>query len=162
MNRCGENLFDVDIDIPADVTGFQVHDGLPIVKLPAGRSAMLIASGGDWHGGPRHFEITLRGRTADGETVKQVAFIDTRLNPMSFPIELPLDDDGYLRRQCPTCERLFKWHYGPTPQRPNETGRPGRTPTRTASLGSCHPTTAAGGDAAPRVNHTTFPPSPDG
>ena len=26
-----------------------------------------------------------------------------------FSIELPLDSDGFLRRECPTCEREFKW-----------------------------------------------------
>ncbi|ELB92273.1 hypothetical protein Rwratislav_14918 [Rhodococcus wratislaviensis IFP 2016] len=30
---------------------------------------------------------------------------------MNVPI--PLDDDGYLRRECPTCEQQFKWHHGP-------------------------------------------------
>jgi hypothetical protein len=28
-------------------------------------------------------------------------------------IELPLDHDGFLRRECPSCEREFKWHHGP-------------------------------------------------
>jgi uncharacterized Zn-finger protein len=28
-------------------------------------------------------------------------------------IELPLDSHGFLRRQCPYCEREFKWHHGP-------------------------------------------------
>lgn len=27
---------------------------------------------------------------------------------VSLPISLPLDDDGFLRRECPTCEREFK------------------------------------------------------
>lgn len=26
-------------------------------------------------------------------------------------ISLPLDEDGFLRRECPTCEREFKWLY---------------------------------------------------
>lgn len=26
-----------------------------------------------------------------------------------IPIELPLDSDGFLRRECPTCEQDFKW-----------------------------------------------------
>ena len=30
---------------------------------------------------------------------------------MEIPVELPLDSDGYLRRQCPRCERVFKWHH---------------------------------------------------
>lgn len=25
------------------------------------------------------------------------------------PVSLPLDSDGFLRRECPTCEREFKW-----------------------------------------------------
>ena len=25
-------------------------------------------------------------------------------------ISLPLDDDGFLRRRCPSCELEFKWH----------------------------------------------------
>ncbi len=29
---------------------------------------------------------------------------------MEIPFELPLDNDGYLRRQCPKCERSFKRH----------------------------------------------------
>ena len=28
-------------------------------------------------------------------------------------MSLPLDQDGYVRRQCPQCEREFKWHHGP-------------------------------------------------
>lgn len=27
--------------------------------------------------------------------------------------ELPTDHDGFLRRQCPTCDQQFKWHAGP-------------------------------------------------
>jgi hypothetical protein len=32
-------------------------------------------------------------------------------------MEMPLDSDGFLRRECPTCEREFKW-------RPNQTESP--------------------------------------
>jgi hypothetical protein len=28
---------------------------------------------------------------------------------METHISLPLDSDGFLRRECPTCEREFKW-----------------------------------------------------
>jgi len=28
---------------------------------------------------------------------------------MEIPVTLPLDSDGFLRRECPTCEREFKW-----------------------------------------------------
>jgi Zn ribbon nucleic-acid-binding protein len=37
-----------------------------------------------------------------------------------IPISLPLDSEGFLRRECPTCEREFKWR--PTPER--EHGEP--------------------------------------
>lgn len=33
-------------------------------------------------------------------------------------ITLPLDDDGFLRRECPTCEQEFKWHHGATDDEP--------------------------------------------
>lgn len=26
-------------------------------------------------------------------------------------MSLPLDEDGFVRRECPTCEREFKWHH---------------------------------------------------
>lgn len=28
-------------------------------------------------------------------------------------ISMPLDRDGFLRRECPRCTREFKWHNGP-------------------------------------------------
>jgi Zn ribbon nucleic-acid-binding protein len=28
-------------------------------------------------------------------------------------IEMPLDSQGFLRRECPACQREFKWHHGP-------------------------------------------------
>lgn len=34
----------------------------------------------------------------------------------SIPISLPLDSDGFLRRECPECERQFKWF----PSQPGE------------------------------------------
>lgn len=35
---------------------------------------------------------------------------------MEIAFELPLDEDGYLDRECPLCERLFRWHHGPLDQ----------------------------------------------
>jgi len=37
----------------------------------------------------------------------------------SFSVQLPLDDDGFLRRECPHCSRQFKWHHGSTAERPS-------------------------------------------
>lgn len=28
---------------------------------------------------------------------------------INIPVELPLDSDGFVRRECPTCEQEFKW-----------------------------------------------------
>jgi hypothetical protein len=32
---------------------------------------------------------------------------------MNLSVSLPLDSDGFLRRECPSCLRQFKWHHGP-------------------------------------------------
>lgn len=32
---------------------------------------------------------------------------------MKVPVSLPLDNDGFLRRECPSCLKQFKWHHGP-------------------------------------------------
>lgn len=42
---------------------------------------------------------------------------------LSIPIHLPLDN-GFLRRECPACERQFKWHNGPTDARPKDAEDP--------------------------------------
>lgn len=39
---------------------------------------------------------------------------------MEISVNLPLDDDGFLRRECPSCEREFKWFYGETAERPDD------------------------------------------
>ncbi len=42
---------------------------------------------------------------------------------MDLSMNLPLDE-GFLRRQCPNCEREFKWHHGPTEGRPDDYADP--------------------------------------
>lgn len=32
---------------------------------------------------------------------------------MIIPVSLPLDNDGFIRRECPNCVQQFKWHSGP-------------------------------------------------
>lgn len=29
---------------------------------------------------------------------------------ISIPVSVPVDQDGFLRRECPTCEEQFKWY----------------------------------------------------
>ncbi|CAN5602806.1 hypothetical protein BH23CHL5_BH23CHL5_23950 [soil metagenome] len=38
---------------------------------------------------------------------------------MELSMSLPLDGN-FLRRQCPHCQREFKWHNGPTDDRPEQ------------------------------------------
>ncbi|MGD0166912.1 MAG: hypothetical protein ABSC51_06430 [Gaiellaceae bacterium] len=44
---------------------------------------------------------------------------------MQIRAQLSLDSDGYLRRQCPRCERVFKWHDGPIGEVPADAPEPG-------------------------------------
>ncbi|MDE0802783.1 MAG: hypothetical protein OSA99_05605 [Acidimicrobiales bacterium] len=37
---------------------------------------------------------------------------------MEFSVEVPLDADGFVRRECPNCEREFKWFDGATEESP--------------------------------------------
>ncbi len=39
---------------------------------------------------------------------------------METSVQMPLDADGFLRRECPGCLRKFKWFYGETAERPND------------------------------------------
>ena len=32
---------------------------------------------------------------------------------LPFAMEFPLDDEGFIDRECPVCERHFRWHHGP-------------------------------------------------
>ena len=47
----------------------------------------------------------------------------TWLADMSSSVSLPLDG-GFLRRECSRCEHQFKWHHGPTAERPEDTVDP--------------------------------------
>lgn len=40
-------------------------------------------------------------------------------NDITLSMSMPLDSEGFLRRQCPTCEREFKWlHTASDPAEP--------------------------------------------
>jgi hypothetical protein len=36
----------------------------------------------------------------------------------SYSVQLPLDDDGFLRRECPHCLQEFKWYHGSAADQP--------------------------------------------
>jgi hypothetical protein len=31
------------------------------------------------------------------------------MSEVQIPMSVPLDSDGFIRRECPTCERELKW-----------------------------------------------------
>jgi len=39
---------------------------------------------------------------------------------VEFSVTIPLDSDGFVRRQCPSCQREFKWFHGRTDQAPED------------------------------------------
>jgi hypothetical protein len=39
---------------------------------------------------------------------------------MEISVSLPLDPSGFLRRECPSCAREFKWFYGDTDNAPED------------------------------------------
>ncbi len=43
---------------------------------------------------------------------------------MSTSVSLPLDNDGFLRRECPHCESEFKWHNGPANEEAEQVDAP--------------------------------------
>lgn len=45
------------------------------------------------------------------------------MSDMSISISLPLDEDGFLRRECPNCERQFKWWQTSEEDSPTEEAR---------------------------------------
>ena len=41
-----------------------------------------------------------------------------------FQVSVPLDTDGFVRRECPHCSRQFKWHSGPANEEAENHARP--------------------------------------
>lgn len=74
-NYSSVDIYDLTFEIPEEAGGsFHVHAELPLKKLPPGATASFPAIRflGD---GSDHFEITISGRTPDGETISVPAFI---------------------------------------------------------------------------------------
>lgn len=46
------------------------------------------------------------------------------MSEKSIPISLPLDKDGFLRRECPNCRRQFKWWHTPADDQGKEDVQP--------------------------------------
>ncbi len=74
-NHSSVDVYDLNFELPEEAGGsFHVHADLPLKKLPPGATASFpaIRFMGD---GADHFEITITGRTPDGEAVSVPAFI---------------------------------------------------------------------------------------
>jgi endogenous inhibitor of DNA gyrase (YacG/DUF329 family) len=43
---------------------------------------------------------------------------------MDIRLDFPLDADHFLRRECPSCTKEFKWHHARTASRPDDAADP--------------------------------------
>ncbi len=78
VNRGTEDVFEVDVIVPKEVQGFQLHgDELPLKRLPAGRSFSLhtIRFMGGGEGPYDYFDVTITAKLADGTPVKEDVFV---------------------------------------------------------------------------------------
>jgi predicted nucleotide-binding protein len=75
INHGTEPVFDLNVELPADLMGFHlVANSLPIKRLPAGKSAFLICARA-MPSNADHFDVVLTGKTADGDSVREDAFV---------------------------------------------------------------------------------------
>ncbi len=76
INRGTEEVFDLDIELPPEAEGFDlIRQELPLVRLPAGKSATLPAIRYTASGGKDNFDVRITGRTADGTPVSEAVFL---------------------------------------------------------------------------------------
>ena len=75
INRGTEDIFDLDLELPPEAGNFRVMtEELPLARLPAGKSASLLASR-PLGPGKDHFDVHVTGRTADGTAVSEYIFL---------------------------------------------------------------------------------------
>lgn len=75
INRGTEPVFDVSVEVP-EMPGLMVHGDGPVARLPAGKSFHLYVAR-TFGGSASQFDVVISGRTADGQAVREEAFIDT-------------------------------------------------------------------------------------
>lgn len=80
LNRGTETVYDLDLEFPPEAGNFGVvgQNELPLVKLPAGKSVMLIAIQTMGGGGRSHFDVRVTGQTDDGMPVSEDVFLSIR------------------------------------------------------------------------------------
>jgi hypothetical protein len=78
VNRGAEDVFEVNVIVPEEVQGFQLHgDELPLKRLPAGRSFSLhtIHFMGGGEGSYNYFDVTITAKLTDGTPVTEDVFV---------------------------------------------------------------------------------------
>jgi hypothetical protein len=74
INHGPEDVYDLDIELPEGIQGFQLRSDLPLPKLPAGKSHGLLCA----LTVPRnveYFDLGITGRTANGDPVRETVFV---------------------------------------------------------------------------------------
>ena len=75
INRGTEDVFDLNLKLPAEAGSFQLlDDELPLAKLPAGKGATLVAFR-TMGPGKDHFEVRVTARTTDGNPIEENIFV---------------------------------------------------------------------------------------
>ncbi len=77
INRGTADLFQLDLEIPPEAGPFHIYsDELPLKRLPAGKSASLVADR-SWGQGKDHFDVRVTAQTAKGVAVVEEVFLST-------------------------------------------------------------------------------------
>ncbi len=79
INRGTEEVRDLNLTFPPDTGGFEVLNGeLPLTRLPAGKSAMLVTYKLMAGSARSHFDVHVTGVSLDGEPFEDDVFLSVR------------------------------------------------------------------------------------
>lgn len=74
LNQGSEDIYELGVEVPADINGFRLVDqSLPVPRLPGGKSVVLYCM--RTMNSPDYMTVTITGRTAEGEQVREDAFV---------------------------------------------------------------------------------------
>lgn len=76
INKGREDVFGLDLNVPPEASILVVKNDLPLERLPAGKSFKLLATR-TMQGTKRQFELTIIGKSLDGESFTENVFLDT-------------------------------------------------------------------------------------
>ena len=75
INQGSEAVYDLNLELPDGIQGIHLVDpGLPVPRLPAGKSLMLYC-GLTMPRNVDYFDLVITGRTAEGDPVREEAFL---------------------------------------------------------------------------------------